>query len=548
MSHASASASASSRARDKYGGDVFDAAVYSEPDVVVVGSGIGGLCCAALLAKYGQSVVVLESHDAPGGAAHAWVNPDGYHFESGPSLYSGMTGKDSTNPLTQVFNALEIDLPCYHYNTWMCHLPEGKFLTEVGAKQFCEVLQDLRGDEAVREWKNLQEFMEPLARASVALPPAAFRQDLGALITAGKFLPNAMSSMSPEALKLTGPFSELVKDQVSDPFIKNWLDLLCFLLSGLDASGTIAAEVAFMFNEWYQPNCQLDFPVGGSQGMVDALVDGLKKYGGQIRLGAHVEEIMVEDGSARGVRVKYRNGKSGVVRAKRAVVSNASGWNTVDLLPEKEKVKFKEERTESFDHCPSFMHLHAGIDISKLPNEPEMHHIYVKDWEKGITSPQNCVLVSIASVMDPSLAPPGKHVIHAYTPGNEPYDVWKGLSRGSKEYEELKEERSKVLWEAVGKALCVDNPEELAEVSMIGTPLTHERFLRRKFGTYGPALRADTGKTLPLVQTSVKNLICTGDSTFPGIGLPAVAASGMLAANSLTSVWNHLEMLEKIGL
>ena len=105
-----------------------------------------------------------------------------------------------------------------------------------------------------------------------------------------------------------------------------------------------------------------------------------------------------------------------------------------------------------------------------------------------------------------------------------------------------------MLWEAVGKALCVDNPEELAEVSMIGTPLTHERFLRRKFGTYGPALRADTGKTLPLVQTSVKNLICTGDSTFPGIGLPAVAASGMLAANSLTSVWNHLEMLEKIGL
>lgn len=40
---------------------------------------------------------------------------------------------------------------------------------------------------------------------------------------------------------------------VTDRFLLNWLDLLCFLLSGLPANGTIAAEVAFMFNEWYKP-------------------------------------------------------------------------------------------------------------------------------------------------------------------------------------------------------------------------------------------------------------------------------------------------------
>ena len=42
--------------------------------------------------------------------------------------------------------------------------------------------------------------------------------------------------------------------------------------AGLPADGTIAAEVAFMFNEWYQPNCQLDFPRGGSQAIIKALV------------------------------------------------------------------------------------------------------------------------------------------------------------------------------------------------------------------------------------------------------------------------------------
>ena len=72
-----------------------------ETDVVVIGSGVGGLCCAALLAKYGFRVTVCESHDVPGGCAHSWVHPKGYHFESGPSLYSGMaaTGPAGRHPL-----------------------------------------------------------------------------------------------------------------------------------------------------------------------------------------------------------------------------------------------------------------------------------------------------------------------------------------------------------------------------------------------------------------------------------------------------------------
>ena len=65
---------------------------------------------------------------------------------------------------------------------------------------------------------------------------------------------------------------QVIEGQITDPFVLNWLDLLCFLLSGLPASGTIAAEVAFMFNEWYRPNSSLEFPRGGSQAMVNALV------------------------------------------------------------------------------------------------------------------------------------------------------------------------------------------------------------------------------------------------------------------------------------
>jgi phytoene dehydrogenase-like protein len=52
----------------------------------------------------------------------------------------------------------------------------------------------------------------------------------------------------------------------------------------------------------------------------------------------------------------------------------------------------------------------------------------------------------------------------------------------------------------------------------------------------------------PTGATPLKGLFCCGDSTFPGIGLPAVAASGMIVANSLVPVEKHLTMLQRIRL
>ena len=61
---------------------------------------------------------VCEAHSEPGGAAHAWQR-GGYTFESGPSLYSGMTDRPSPNPITNVLEILEEPVDCHYYNTWM---------------------------------------------------------------------------------------------------------------------------------------------------------------------------------------------------------------------------------------------------------------------------------------------------------------------------------------------------------------------------------------------------------------------------------------------
>lgn len=507
-------------------------------DVIVIGSGIGGLSCAALLARYGFKVTVCESHSIPGGAAHAFEH-QGFLFDSGPSLYSGLSYYPSANPLRQVLDAIGENLPCLTYDTWGCCLPEGDFNTAVGADQFCEVLAQLRGQEAVSQWRKLQQLMEPYAKATTALPAAAVRLDWKAIFTlspfAFSFLQNATN-----VFKLTGPFSRLMDEVITDPFLQNWLNLLCFLLSGLPASGTSAAEMAFMFADWYRPGVVLDYPLGGSGALVNALVRGLEKQGGQLILKAHVAQILVENNQAVGVAL--RGGKQ--LFARQAVVSNASVWDTLKLLPEASiSPQFRQER-QATPECESFMHLHLGIDGKGLRPGLACHHIFVKDWNLGIAAPQNVVLISIPSLLDPTLAPPGKHVIHAYTPGNEPYELWEGLGGRGEVYQKQKQQRAEILWQALERV--IPDIRERCEVSLIGTPLTHERFLRRHRGSYGPAIQAGAG-FFPGSKTPIQGLICCGDSTFPGIGLPAVAVSGMIAANTLAPVSKHLEILREIN-
>ncbi|KAL3806146.1 hypothetical protein ACHAXA_000965 [Cyclostephanos tholiformis] len=473
-------------------------------------------------------------------------------FDTGPSFFSGLNpdrARKNSNPLRTILDVIDEGVDCVPYSTFGLVFPEGDLVHAPNFGKIGGAIHEISGDEGARQWSNLMDKMMPLAKAVDAMPTMALRGDVGLAITGGMFLPNFAKLNPLENLKLTRPFSDVIRSAgVSDAFVRNWLDVLCFCLSGVPSDGTITAEMALMMGEFYDEDAVMDCPVGGARSIVNALVRGIEKGGrGKVAVRSHVSEICIDNGRAVGVRLR-RDPNGSMIRARMGVISNLSIWDLlnsgivdVDAFPS----SFVEKRANT-PACPSFMHLHVGFRMTREElSALQAHYIYVDDWERSVTDEENCALISIPSVHDTTLAPDGYAVLHVYTPATERYDRWDGVKRNTPEYDRLKEERSAFLWRVLEKV--VPDIRTRAVHRQVGTPLTHQRYLNRHRGTYGPAIYAGDG-SFPFPNTPVKNLLVCGDSCFPGIGVPAVSGSGVIAANtiSLNTIGGQLEVLRKI--
>ena len=85
--------------------------------------------------------------------------------------------------------------------------------------------------------------------------------------------------------------------------------------------------------------------------------------------------------------------------------------------------------------------MHLGIKADVLPEGTDCHHIILEEWGK-LEEARGTLFVSMPSLLDPSLAPEGRHIVHAFTP--DWIDAWQDLSPD--EYERKKDE--------VADALC----------------------------------------------------------------------------------------------
>jgi carotene isomerase len=493
-----------------------------DSDVIVIGSGIGGLTAAALLARYGKRVIVCESHTIAGGAAHSFRRR-GFEFDSGPSFYCGLTDAQSLNPLKHVLDVLGESLEAIHYDPLgHYHFPEGTFPVYGNASAYLQQIATIT-PQGAQELKEFEERLLPLYETMKGIPILALRADWQLIPILIKYYLPSLWKILPYFPMIQASVGKLMDTTVQDPWVRRLIDLECFLLSGLKAHDTITPEVALMLGERSQS--KVEYPVGGSRAIVNALVRGLERWGGQLLLGQHVEQILVEKEfigfvkKAVGVRLQ-----SGETLKAPVVISNASLWDTYTQLLHPENLPYSFHKAAlNTPAVDSFMHLHLGIIASGLDNLTG-HHVVVHDSNQDITTPGNTCMISIPSVWDTTLAPKEHHVIHAYT--LEPYAEWER----NHEYEGKKQRKVQPLYQALER--IIPDIRERVVLELVGTPLTHEHYLRRYRGTYGPAIPADKGM-FPGSHTPIQGLYRVGDSTMPGIGVPAVAASGILCANTL---------------
>ena len=485
-------------------------------DVIVIGAGIGGLTAAALLQERGFSTIVFEKNKFPGGSCSAFQK-GGYTFDAGASVFYGFCDDDSRGTLnlhTRIFRKLGVEVQTIpdpvqiHY-----HMPAGfEVPAWLDRSRFLEAL----GQCFPHERKGIRKFYDELESVYEILNslPAGSLEDVMHLGVVGASHPLKAMALGVKTLFSMG---KTARRYISDPELLRFIDLESYSWAVQDAISTPLVNAGICLADRHHGG--INYPVGGSGAIPAALVKGIEKFGGSVRFRSEVLNVIVENGEAVGVRLS----DGSEVRAK-AVVSNATVWDTFSKLVDDPRLKVPEDR---FIKAPSWFQLWLGVDGSIVPKGFHMHHIIVDNWSK-YDKLGGTIYFSAPTVLDPSLAPPGKHALHLFVTAET--TQWERYDYRGEEYKSAKEAFARTLLARAETLL--PGLQNAVELMITATPQSHARYLNRLDGSYGPLLKPGQNILLkPQNRTPVRNLFATGDSTFPGQGVIAVTYSGVSCAS-----------------
>ena len=493
-------------------------------DAIIIGSGIGGLVTASQLAAKGAQVLVLEKYIIPGGSGGSFKRK-GYTFDVGASMIFGFGDKGYTNLLTRALK--DVDEKCETIPDPVqleYHLPN-KFDISVD-KNYEKFINKLsatfpKEKEGIRKFydtcSNVFKCLDSMPLLSIEDPSYLFKV----------FFKSPLSCLG-LARWLPVNAGDVARKFIKDPELLRFIDIECFCWSVMPALKTPMINAGMVFTDRHVGG--INYPRGGVGKIAEKLVSGIEKLGSKIRYKANVTEILIKDEKAVGVRLS-----NGEEIYSNIIVSNSTRWDTFGLEAKKKGLianknvpKSEYKWAETYKPSPSFVSIHLGVEKNIIKDNFNCHHIIVENWD-NLENEKGVIFVSIPTLLDSSLAPDGKHIVHAFTPSS--MNEWEGLSR--KEYLQKKEEYFSFLIDRISTIL--PNLQKNIEHKEIGTPKTHKKFLGRYQGSYGPIPSQKLLGLLPMPfnSTKIKNLYCVGDSCFPGQGLNAVAFSGYACAHKI---------------
>lgn len=391
----------------------------SRAEVVVVGSGINGLSAAALLAKKGRKVIVLEAADTAGGAVRTEeVTLPGFKHD----LFAMNLGLFAGGP---VMAALGADLAKHGFELVpsarpFCSIfPDGTALgVEADATKTLENVRAL-APEDVDAWAAGTEELNVLAPHLIGFLGAdmpSWKAAKAANKARKQLGIDGVYDMTRLALASTRAYTET---KFSSPKTRA---LMASWGMHLDFAPDVPGGAMFAFLETFGGQLfGMVIGKGGAASLINALVAVIEENGGEVRCNAPVSKFIVDGEKATGVVLA--NGDT--VLGSKAVISNVNPKLMPDLLPESVAAKPAVARAREFRSGLATMMIHLALD--ELPNwiAPDARsynyvHIgpYLENMAMTYTEAANGVpptsptlVVGQPTVSDPSRAPEGKHTL-----------------------------------------------------------------------------------------------------------------------------------------
>lgn len=491
-------------------------------DIIVIGSGMGGLTLGSRLASCGYKVGIFEKHFIPGGYATNFKRK-GYNFDV--SLH-GIGGLDEGGSLRRVFEACGISgkiLPLRNKESYYINL-DGK---EISIPNDKELYLNILISKFPLEEKGIRNLFSAIDSFEIGFNKFILEKDssLFSKINKDVFL----------FINWAGKTTyEVVKKYVkNEEFIKVFTTL--WMYYGLAPKELSAL---YFFIPWISYHKYGKYYIkGGAQALSDAFVEVIKNNGGDVKLRSEVDRILYRDGKVSGIVLK--NGE--IFTAKR-IVSNVNPISTYKMLPndalsEKEVKKIFDDKIG----C-TLTQLYLGLDCNpeelNIPNDEvfiigEGSHEHNYEISLDSDYKNASFLLTNYNGMDISLNENDKGVLTVTYIDN--YDNW---TKDNIDYKKQKEIATEEIIDRIEG--YYPGVKEHIVVKELGTPKTMERYTGNPKGAvYGYAQTVkQAGKYRMGSKTSIENLSLVGAWISPGGGYEGAISGGIVEAERILKLDN----------